>query len=618
MIPTALGRGAQVFARALVDELGGTDAGHTLVSLFDGESGVRVDRSLALPGGVAAASGLHPPAVARLVRILRDHRPDLVLAHGGDAFKYTALATRVPIAYCVIGTWPRAARHNAQSLLWRALIRRAWVSAAVSDDVAADLHQVLAVPDERIIVIPNGRDAQRYRPADQTREDDEVSLLFVGAFTEGKRPERFIQLVRRLRHEGSAVRATMVGDGPLHAALERDAMSEGIELAGFRKDVVPFLQGSDVFVFPSAPDGEGMPGVLIEAGLCGLPSVATRVAGASTVLEDGQTGALVDIDDADALASAVSGLVQDQRRRRSMGYAARRTMHGALCPARGCRSLGRALHPHDRGPGHAPTPVGRTRPDAGRLMCGIAGLLDTRQGTAADALHALAQDMASTLVHRGPDDAGTWVDAESGVGLGHRRLEVVGRGSQGQQPMVSPSTRWVVSYNGELYNTPALRAELGGAGLTIRGTSDTEVLVGAFDHWGLEATLERIEGMFAFAAWDRRERRLHLARDRFGEKPLYYGWAGARLRVRFGAQGLSHSADVRGPGRPRRRGELSPPQLRPRTNLHLSGPRKTESGNPGVRRGGFGSGPPARAGGVLVGRRRHRRRLPTASPPRRR
>jgi len=159
-------------------------------------------------------------------------------------------------------------------------------------------------------------------------------------------------------------------------------------------------------------------------------------------------------------------------------------------------------------------------------MCGIAGLLDTRRGTGPDALHSLARDMASTLAHRGPDDAGTWVDAESGVGLGHRRLEVVGRGSQGQQPMVSPSTRWVISYNGELYNTPALRAELEGAGLTIRGTSDTEVLVGGFDHWGLEGTLERIEGMFAFAAWDRRERRLHLARDRFGEKPLYYGWAG--------------------------------------------------------------------------------------------
>jgi asparagine synthase (glutamine-hydrolysing) len=159
-------------------------------------------------------------------------------------------------------------------------------------------------------------------------------------------------------------------------------------------------------------------------------------------------------------------------------------------------------------------------------MCGIAGLLDTRRTAGVDALHGRARDMASTLIHRGPDDAGTWVDAEVGVGLGHRRLEVVGRGAQGQQPMESPSGRWIVTYNGELYNTTALRVELEGTGLRVRGTSDTEVLVGGLDRWGLEGTLERIEGMFAFAAWDRRERKLHLARDRFGEKPLYYGWAG--------------------------------------------------------------------------------------------
>src|SRR5580698_11505553 len=103
-------------------------------------------------------------------------------------------------------------------------------------------------------------------------------------------------------------------------------------------------------------------------------------------------------------------------------------------------------------------------------MCGIAGLLDTRRDSGPDALHRLAENMASTLVHRGPDAAGTWVDAESGVGFGHRRLEVVGRGSQGEQPMLSPSTRWVISYNRELYNTSALRETLEDAGLAIRGS----------------------------------------------------------------------------------------------------------------------------------------------------
>jgi glycosyltransferase involved in cell wall biosynthesis len=323
VIPTALGRGAQIFARALVDQLGGDSGGHRLVSLFDGATGVRVDRAFGLPGGAAAASGLHPPAIAQLIRILRDLRPDVVLAHGGDAFKYVALATRAPIAYCVIGTWPAAARRSPQSLWWRGLVRRAWVCAAVSDDVAADLHQVLAVPDERIIVIPNGRDAERYRPRFEAGDGEQVSLLFVGAFTEGKRPAQFIELVRRLRRDGLPVSATMVGDGPLLARLEPHATSAGIELAGFRDDVVPFLQQADVFVFPSAPDGEGMPGVLIEAGLCGLPVAATRVAGASTVLEEERTGILVGVDDVDALTAAVSELVRHGERRKSMGQAAR-------------------------------------------------------------------------------------------------------------------------------------------------------------------------------------------------------------------------------------------------------------------------------------------------------
>ena len=115
----------------------------------------------------------------------------------------------------------------------------------------------------------------------------------------------------------------MVGDGPLRRTLEPAASSAGIELVGFRDDIVPFLQTADVLVFPSAPDGEGMPGVLIEAGLCGLPVVATRVAGTSTVLEEGRTGMLVDVDDAAALAAAVTALVQDPLRRHAMGQAAR-------------------------------------------------------------------------------------------------------------------------------------------------------------------------------------------------------------------------------------------------------------------------------------------------------
>src|SRR5580658_8722784 len=158
------------------------------------------------------------------------------------------------------------------------------------------------------------------------------------------------------------------------------------------------------------------------------------------------------------------------------------------------------------------------------LVCGIAGIFDPRCASTGEQLNERATAMARTLVHRGPDDAGSWVDSAAGIALGHQRLEVVGLGAQGHQPMHSQGGRWVLSYNGELYNAAELRARLVGAGETFGGSSDTEVLVTGLEYWGLEKSLELAEGMFAFAAWDRRTRRLHLARDRFGEKPLYYGW----------------------------------------------------------------------------------------------
>ena len=160
-------------------------------------------------------------------------------------------------------------------------------------------------------------------------------------------------------------------------------------------------------------------------------------------------------------------------------------------------------------------------------MCGIAGVFDPRSTTPGDRLDRTARHLACALTHRGPDDAGAWTDATAGIALAHRRLEIVGLGSQGHQPMPSQSGRWMLTYNGEVYNADELRARLAGRGYAFTGTSDTEVLVAALDRWGLDRTLEHVEGMFAFAAWDRSTRRLHLVRDRFGEKPLYYGWAGS-------------------------------------------------------------------------------------------
>ncbi|MCS6777279.1 MAG: asparagine synthase (glutamine-hydrolyzing) [Chloroherpetonaceae bacterium] len=148
-------------------------------------------------------------------------------------------------------------------------------------------------------------------------------------------------------------------------------------------------------------------------------------------------------------------------------------------------------------------------------MCGIVGWVGEPDMD-------LALQMRDCLIHRGPDDAGMWYDPEKGVWLGQRRLSILDLSPAGHQPMVSPGGRYVITYNGEIYNYPELREELVTQGVVFRGNSDTEVLVAAIELWGMEATVERIAGMFAFAVYDRHEDALWLVRDRIGIKPLYY------------------------------------------------------------------------------------------------
>jgi len=163
-------------------------------------------------------------------------------------------------------------------------------------------------------------------------------------------------------------------------------------------------------------------------------------------------------------------------------------------------------------------------------MCGFAGVLHLNGSTQSTQPGAAARAMAEVLSHRGPDDFKVWDDADAGVALGFRRLAILDLSAAGAQPMASACGRYVIAYNGEIYNHRTLRAELETHGVgPWRGHSDTEVLLGALSRWGVDETLARIDGMFAFALWDKQERRLHLARDPFGEKPLYYGVQGGRL-----------------------------------------------------------------------------------------
>lgn len=163
-------------------------------------------------------------------------------------------------------------------------------------------------------------------------------------------------------------------------------------------------------------------------------------------------------------------------------------------------------------------------------MCGIAGLFKPGSAPAA-ALTEAVSAMTSTLAHRGPDASGLWTDAAAGVSFGHRRLSILDLTEAGAQPMRGADGRFTITYNGEIYNHLEIRADLESAGAAPNwtGHSDSETLLAAIHHWGVNDALARFNGMFAFALWDARDRVLTLCRDRFGEKPLFYGWVGRDL-----------------------------------------------------------------------------------------
>lgn len=167
-------------------------------------------------------------------------------------------------------------------------------------------------------------------------------------------------------------------------------------------------------------------------------------------------------------------------------------------------------------------------------MCGITGFWDFKKGLSQEQLHALATTMHEKIATRGPDDCGLWSDEDAGIVLAHRRLSILDLTSAGHQPMLSPSGRYVISYNGEVYNSPELTKELERQGFAFKGHSDTEVILAAIEAYGIEMACQKFVGMFAFVLWDQQEKAVMFVRDRMGKKPLYMGFHGDVLF--FGSQ----------------------------------------------------------------------------------
>jgi glycosyltransferase involved in cell wall biosynthesis len=306
VLPLDMARGAQVFARGLCDELGPE---HRVLTLFAGEPAVlRPDVKLGVPPGRLRKAD--PRALLRLRRALRRLRPSAVVAHGGEALRYAALARPrgTPLVYLKIGLTKGLLRGRARLALLRAVARRADAVVGVSDEMVEEARELLGVP---ALLIPNGRDHESYIPGPGS---DPPRAAFVGELNAAKRPDLFCDVIREVRGRGTSLDAVVVGDGPLRPRLE------GVEVLGRRDDVPALLAGSDLLVFTGS-GVEGMPGVLIEAGLCGLPAVTTDVPGARSVMADGVTGFVA--ADRPGLVEHVDRLARDADLRRRMGAAAR-------------------------------------------------------------------------------------------------------------------------------------------------------------------------------------------------------------------------------------------------------------------------------------------------------
>lgn len=323
VLPMDLARGAQTYAEALSRTLDSESSGHQTMTIFESEPvALHADIELGVRRGLGRRIGFDPLAAWRLSRELRRLQPSVVVAHGGESLKYVALTAppAASVVYYKIGTSRLQLSNRVRKRLYRTFAQRVDVVAGVSHEMVEEAREVLGVCHDKAVYAPNGRDPEPFLPW-RGSASETVRLVFVGHMTRTKRPERFISLVRALVTRGAPVEGVLVGDGPLLEEVRRHTESLPVSLLGRRDDVPEILSGSDIFVFTSLAEGEGMPGVLIEASLAGLPIVATDVPGANSVIETGVTGFVVPVDDFDALVSSTHELVTDQQLRRSMGEA---------------------------------------------------------------------------------------------------------------------------------------------------------------------------------------------------------------------------------------------------------------------------------------------------------
>lgn len=328
VLPTDLARGAQVYAAqlrdALADDLGQR---HLVVALFEAPpGGLRPDVQLRVSSGMLRRLGFDPRSAWALRRAIRAERASLVVAHGGEPLKYAVAAFgRVPIVYYKVGLSSTELSRRSRQWLYRALVSRAAQVVGVSRAILDQAHAVLGVPEAKLSLIPNGRDERIYHPPPDV--DDRAHpplMLFIGQLEEGKRPDLFLDVVDILRAKGIEFEASVVGDGPLRPAVEGRAGALGVTVLGIRNDVPNLLRRASVLVMTSDPATEGMPGVLIEAGLSGVPVVTTAAAGVNDVVSDGVTGSVVDTGLAVDLARRVGALLEDAHLRQQLGANARR------------------------------------------------------------------------------------------------------------------------------------------------------------------------------------------------------------------------------------------------------------------------------------------------------